>query len=361
MAPLNYEIIRKQLEAEFAAVDAELLDGRQHDVDKKLRKHFEVIFKSKTQAYREVLLGCLLARLHDRTIDIHKPYMGQGENAYNGRTLDERVVNPFLTEKRIPSSRGPFLSTFRRSVEFDKSTRDGLRDKGGYDSLLALIDRIAETSQEKILKNILRYLLSCLIVLRSATQVPLSKLHRISLEQYGDLIEGLLATPSGGRFPVMLAEVTFMAIKRSFKLDWKIEVQGINAADRPSGAGGDITIKKGESILMAAEVTERPILKSRVVSTFQMKIAPQEIEDYMFLGYDKVDDEVMQQARQYFSQGHEINFLEIKNWILVILATIGKEGRSTFNAEITEKLNVPDMPAALKVAWNKQIERLTSV
>jgi len=112
---------------------------------------------------------------------------------------------------------------------------------------------------------------------------------------------------------------------------------------------------------MAAEVTERPILKSRVVSTFQTKIAPQEIEDYMFLGYDKVDDEVMQQAKQYFAQGHEINFLEIKGWILVILATIGKEGRGAFNAEIAERLNAPDMPAALKVAWNKQIEKLTSV
>ncbi|MHB8486311.1 MAG: hypothetical protein ACYDCM_11395 [Candidatus Acidiferrales bacterium] len=74
-----------------------------------------------------------------------------------------------------------------------------------------------------------------------------------------------------------------------------------------------------------------------------------------------LNDEVMQQARQYFAQEHEINFLEIKDWILVILATIGKEGRSAFNAEITEGLNEPDMPAALKVAWNKQIERLTSV
>jgi|SRR6185437_4411128 len=238
MAPLNYEIIRKQLEAEFAAVDAELLEGQHHEIDKKLRKHFEVIFKSKTQAYREVLLGCLLARLHDRTIDIRKPYMGHGESAYNGRTLDERVVNPFLTEKRIPSSRGPFLSTFRRSVEFDKFTRDGLRDKAGYDSLLALIDRIAQTAEEKDLKSILRYLLSCLVALRTATQVPLSKLQRISLEQYGDLIDGLLSTPSGGRFPLMLAEVTFTAIKRSFKLDWKIEVQGINAADRSSGPAG---------------------------------------------------------------------------------------------------------------------------
>jgi len=48
------------------------------------------------------LIGCALARLHDDEIDITKPYMNQGDDAFNGRTLDERVVNPFLQENEIP-------------------------------------------------------------------------------------------------------------------------------------------------------------------------------------------------------------------------------------------------------------------
>ncbi|HYT06389.1 MAG TPA: hypothetical protein VEL77_01970 [Rugosimonospora sp.] len=361
MPSIDYTLIRKVLEAEFATVEAQSLEGKEPAIAKGPRKHFDAIFASTTQAYREVLLGCILARLSSREIDIQKPYIGHGDDAYNGRTLDERVVNPFLHDKRIPCSRGPFLSTFRRSVMFDEATRDGLRDKVGYDSLLALIKMVAKTDSDADLKGTLRDLLFGFIRLRSAAHVPLARLHRISLEQYGRLIDGLLSTASGGRFPLMLAEVTFVTVNRVFNLDWTIDVQGINVADRPSGAGGDITIKRGTSVLMAAEVTERPVEKSRIMSTFQVKIAPQSIEDYLFLVRNEPDEEVMRQARQYFSQGHEVNFLEIKNWILVILATIGKSGRATFNEVLSEKLQAADVPAALKVAWNKQVELITSV
>jgi hypothetical protein len=179
------------------------------------------------------------ARLSDPKIDITKPYVNQGDDAYNGRTLDERVVNPFLHERRIPSSKGPFLAAFRRSVRFDESTREGLRDKESYDSLLSLIKLLKKARNEKALLTILWYTLYRFIKLRIASEIPLVKLRRISLEQYGHLIEGLLHTPSGGRFPMMPAESTFIAIKRVYNLPWEIEVQGINVADKFSGAGAD--------------------------------------------------------------------------------------------------------------------------
>jgi hypothetical protein len=112
---------------------------------------------------------------------------------------------------------------------------------------------------------------------------------------------------------------------------------------------------------MAAEVTERTVDKTRVVSTFQTKIAPQGIEDYLFLVTGQADSEVMKQARQYFSQGHEINFFEMKNWIVVILATISSAGRAIFNEILMQKLEAQDIPASLKVAWNNEIAKLTAV
>lgn len=159
----------------------------------------------------------------------------------------------------------------------------------------------------------------------------------------------------------MLVETTFTAIKRVYNQDWVIEVQGINVADRSSGAGGDITLKRENAILLAAEVTERPVQRSRIISTFQTKIAPQGIEEYLFLVRGETDEDVMRQARQYFSQGHEVNFLQITDWILVILATIGKAGRAIFNGVLLEKLSAADIPATLKVAWNRQIEIITAM
>src|SRR5215469_4332713 len=358
MSAIDYEAVRRLLEAEFVKVETDYLDGREPQAPER-PTDFDTVFRSRTQAYREVLLGCVLARLNDRSIDIHKPYVNLGKDAYNGRTLDEKVVNPFLHEKRIPSSHGPFLAVFRRSVKFRKATRGGTRDKTGYDSFVALVDLISELDDERDLKQILQCLLFRFVRLRIAADIPLSKLHRISLEQYGQLVDGLLATPSGGRFPVLLVEATFTAIKRAFDRPWLIEVQGINVADRAAGVGGDITIRQGQVILLAIEVTERPVERTRVISTFQAKIAPQGIEDYLFLVRGETSDDVMRQARQYFSQGHEVNFLEIRGWILMILATVGKVGRAIFNEVLLAKLDDAEMPAELKLAWNTQIDRIT--
>lgn len=358
--PIDYQVAKQTLDAEFAVVEEAVLSGEIPGCDNAaLPENFEVIFNSRTQAYREVLLGCILAKLQDHAIDVRKPYVAHGEFSYNGRTLDERVVNPFLHDKRIPSSRGPFLSAFRRNVAFVPATREGLRDKEAFDSLLGIIHFVNGAPEEDLVK-ILRYTLWRFIQLRDVAEVPLAKLQRISLEQYDQLVNGLLATPSGGRFPVLLIEAAFTAIRDTFGLGWEIEVQGINEADRAAGAGGDITIRAGNARLLAAEVTERPVERSRVVATFQAKIGPQGIEDYLFFVRDGVEEDVMRQARQYFAQGHEVNFLEIRAWLRTILATIGRPGRGAFNRVLMHKLEAPGVPAALKVAWNEQIARITA-
>src|SRR5271157_2239102 len=137
--PIDYENARTLLDETFAQVEADLLQGRATPPCAGTDRSFDIVFQSNTQAYREALLGCTIARAQDRDIEIRVPYMGQGTRPFNGRTLDERVINPFLSSKRIPCSRGPYLSVFRRSVGFTKATREGLRDKAGYDAMLKLI------------------------------------------------------------------------------------------------------------------------------------------------------------------------------------------------------------------------------
>lgn len=359
--PIDYESAKKLLETTFVEVEASFLEGTAPKVNEEVRIFCETLFRSRTQAYREVALGCVIARILDRNVSIWQPYLSQGSQAFSGRTLDERVINPFLHSKRIPSSRGPYLSVFRRSVQFDSSTRDGLRDREGYDALLGLLRYVESVSESPELLNVLRHLLYSFVQLREEANIPLARLQRVSLEQYDLLVSRLLDTPSGGRFPVMLVVATLKAVKEFFGLDWAIAWQGINVPDAVSGAGGDISVTRAGEILMAAEVTERPVEKSRVVTTFNTKIAPSGIEDYLFfVNLPRVASEAREQARQYFAQGHEVNFLEIKDWIIMSLATMGKRGRAIFNRELLNLLDAPDVPRSLKVAWNEHIQRLTS-
>lgn len=127
MPTIDYSEARRLLEQEFAIAEAALGRGEPPAVDQPVIDACDIMFRSTTQAYREVLLGCAIAKMLDNSTDIRLPYVQHGPNAFNGRTLDERVVNPFLQDKRIPSSRGPYLGVFRRSVRFDGNTREGLR------------------------------------------------------------------------------------------------------------------------------------------------------------------------------------------------------------------------------------------
>jgi hypothetical protein len=227
--------------------------------------------------------------------------------------------------------------------------------------MLKLIRHLEDARDQEAIDRFLRYLLFKFAELREAAAVPLARLHRISLEQYDAFISGLLQVASGGRLPVLLVLATFRAIKDYFGLDWEIEYQGINVADAAAGAGGDITIRSAGQVVLAAEVTERPIDRNRVAATFNTKIAPNGIDDYLFfVRLAGVAPEATAQARQYFTQGHEVNFLEIKDWILMSLATMGRRGRDLFNRNLIALVDAADIPRPIKVAWNDQIERLVA-
>ncbi len=359
--PIDYQTARGLLETEFPKAERWLLQGSSPTVPEQFKATCSILFASKTQAFREALLGCLVARLQDKDINIRQPYVRQGPNAFSGRSLDEKVINPFLQDKRIPSSRGPYLSVFRRSVEFSKPTREGIRDQDAYDTFLKALAHIESISEDSAFITLLNYLLLEFAKLRERSEIEIVHIQRLSLEQFGSLVTSLLGIPSGGRFPLLLSVATFQAINETFDLDWNINWQGINVADAASGAGGDITVTKAGITIVAAEVTERPIDRARVLTTFNNKIAPSAIGDYLFfVRLPGVSEDAKQLARHYFAQGHEINFLEIKDWILMVLAAIGKNGRQAFNQCLVTLLDDPDIPSGLKVAWNEQVSNIAS-
>jgi hypothetical protein len=353
---LDYEAARTCLEEHFRQVEEAFrpgTDSPEHEVG----EHLDALFASRTQAYREVLLGCTLAIIQDDSIDPSLPYVNQGDAAFNGRTLDERVVNPFLRAQQAPSSRGPYLSVFRRSVKINAATRDGVRDKNGYDALLSCVGYLNDSSEAERLQ-LLDALLWRFLMLREASSVRLMQIRRFSLHQYARLMERLIATPSGGRFPLFLVVATFRAIQDRTGANWDVEWQGINVADAASGAGGDVSIIEDGRTVLAAEITERIVDHARLTATFSTKIAPNAIPDYIFFITAAPDAATVAQAQAYFGQGHEVNFIEILGWIRSILATLGQAGREAFNQHLLELIGDLDVPVAAKRAWNEIVGAL---
>ena len=358
--PFDYERAAEALAQLFGDSENLFRDGKEAPVPKVFAQNVDALFASKTQSYREVALGCGLVRLLDKSLNLRLPYVNQGKGAFNGRTLDEDVVNPFLHDRQVPASKGPYLATFRRSVKFDDATREGTRDKIGYDALIKVLEGFEATKKDLEIENLLRFILGRFVALRDASKVPIAKINKLTLDQYETLFDPLLQTKSGGLIPVLLTVAMFQTIAECFKLDWKIEWQGINVADKAKGAGGDISvITPKEGLICAIEVTERPIDRARVVSTFNTKISPNGIGDYMFVfsgGRPAAD--ARQVANQYAGQGHDVNFVEIKPWLLNNLATIGTKCRAAFTRNFLALLDTKEVPAAIKVKWNDLVKRL---
>jgi len=334
MAVLDYTKATIILAELFQEAEAAFSNKQTPPAAPEIARAADALFASGTQSYREVLLGCGLARILDRSINIRCPYMNQGENAFNGRTLDERIINPFLLDRMIPCSKGPYLAVFRRSVELRPATASGLRDKTGYAAMMEYLAAL-EGADEIDTKALVLYLLYRFVMLRDASNILLFRISRLSLEQYRALVTKLLQVQSGGLIPLLLAVAMLRTIQLCYSLDWEIEWQGINVADKASGAGGDIIVKEKNAVILAIEVTERPIEESRVISTFNTKIIRSGIEDYLFIYSSSLpSDSARQVAKTYFSQGHEINFLQIQEWIVNNLGTVGAKCRSIFTREI---------------------------
>jgi hypothetical protein len=356
----DHENARSLLENAFAGAEQCFHRHIAPAWEKQHAERLDALFESRTQAFREVLIGCALAKATIPGVDVHLPYANMGDRAFNGRTLDEQVVNPFLQTKQLPCSRGPYLSVFRRSVRFTAATRSGLRDRETYDKFLKLVE-LVDGGTVSCAKQVLVSLLYRFLLLREQSMVALARVKRLSLPQCARLIARLLSVPSGGRFPVDIATAVLAATNDRFTLGWRIESQGINVADIASGAAGDITVtaRSGERVI-AAEVTERPVTADRIVATFNAKIAPAEIADYLFLVRNAADPKATEQLAAYFAQGHELNVVSLQDWATMTLATIGGAGRSAFLGRMLERLDGQATPNHLKMAWNAAIESLAA-
>ena len=180
----------------------------------------------------------------------------------------------------------------------------------------------------------MRYLLRQFIELRESGSIVLKKIAKPNLEQLARLIEGLLTVKSGGRIPAILATALFQTITECHSLGWNVEFQGINVADKSSGAVGDITIRKSGAIILGIEVTERPIDQARVTLTFNQKISPNSLADYLFITTSNPHKEATDAARSYTGVGHEMNFVLLAPWLTNNLATLGPVCRAMFQAKV---------------------------
>lgn len=68
--PIDYEVARRILKEEFEAAEREVGENTPVVVQAVISESTSRLLASRTQAFREALIGCCLARIIDQEIDI---------------------------------------------------------------------------------------------------------------------------------------------------------------------------------------------------------------------------------------------------------------------------------------------------
>ena len=146
---INAESAREILDAALIAAEEAFHSGERRPVAAPvISECTEKLFASSTQAYREALVGCTVARIVDDRIDIRLPATESGDNAFSGRSLADNVITPFLRLHSIPASGGPYLSSLRGGAKFIPGGAPRIqRDAQGFDSLVSIVQYLVDGTQ----------------------------------------------------------------------------------------------------------------------------------------------------------------------------------------------------------------------
>src|ERR1051326_109715 len=291
-----------------------------------IAERIETVSRSATnRACVRVLLACSLAKCSHPGIDIRKPYTEIGDTgAYAGRSYDERYIQPFIIEHRLPcNSTTAFLTpAFRnRNVVLTPDLNMVGRPPQLYKATLQLLTDVYEDriSAENLLGETIRWLLiikeeqssirnSLLADLRSSTGVlPLSS------EDIVTIIEQHLKSPNSSRLPVLVVAASYVAAKE-FLGEKILPLEGHNAADRQTQSLGDVHI----TLIDDNEIVTVYEMKAKRVTQNDLNIALQKInrnkqgrriDNFIIITTDEIEERVKSYAASLYTQTGGIEFV----------------------------------------------------
>lgn len=306
-----------------ACLDVSLVD----DAEISERVHF-VARNLQNRAGVRLLLAALLAKVYHPHLDIRKPYTEIGDDdAYSGRTYDERFVTPFIHKYQLPCNpTTAFLTPALRNRNTILTPDVNLvgRPPSLYKAILQLLTDVYEERVDAadLLSETVRQLVvfrdernqrikSLLSGLRSLDEaIPLSAENIVSLiEQHLRFKQANIR--GGSRLPVLVVAAAYKAAS-AYLGEQVLPLAFHNAADEQTGSLGDveITLINDNRIITSYEMKTRRVTRDDIDRAIQ-KIEPLEhrIDNYIFITTDVIDAQVQEYARSLYDETGGIEFV----------------------------------------------------
>ena len=273
-----------------------------------------------------LLMACLLAKIHRPEVDVRKPYTEIGtDDAFSGRTYDEQFITAFIDHHELPCNpTTAFLTPALRNRNATLTSDLNLvgRPPQLYQTLLQLLTDVYEdnVSAEAMLAEVIR----CLVVLRDEQrqrmQTLLAQLKTVkgatplSSEAIVTLIQQHFSSPKSSRLPVLVVAAAYKAAA-NYLGETVLPLQGHNAADKQTGALGDleITLIDEDDIVTSYEMKAKRVTKNDINHALQkISQSNKHIDNYLFITTDVIDPEVKGYATSLYDEsgGIEIAILD---------------------------------------------------
>ncbi len=275
-----------------------------------------------------LLMACLLAKIHNPSVDVRKPYTEIGEaDSFSGRTYDEQYITKFIVEHELPCNpTTAFLTPALRNRNSTLTPELNLvgRPPRLYQTMLRLLDVVCRrrVSAEDLLAETVRWLLIVRDEQRQRMETLLAALQTaegaipLSSEAIVRLIEQHLNCRNSSRLPVLVVAAAYQAASEHLG-ERVLPLASHNAADRQTGALGDveITLLSDDAVITCYEMKDKRVTVNDISRALQ-KIGESErrVDNYIFITTDVIDVEVNEYAASMYDRtgGVEIVILDCR-------------------------------------------------
>ncbi|RLC90459.1 MAG: DNA methyltransferase [Chloroflexi bacterium] len=271
-----------------------------------------------------MLMTCALAKIHQPTVDIRKPYTEIGDSdTFSGRAeYDEKYIWPFAAENDLPvNATTAFLTPGFRTINVPLASPLVIsgRPKKLYEDTIQLLD---DVYRERITANeLLEETIRQLLLLKREQEGRLQQLLRelnasrnsvpLSSEEIVNLISQHLSSPKSSRLPVLIVAAAYQAAAQQLGERAK-PLLAHNAADLQTGALGDleITLVDDDNIVTSYEMKAKDVTKADIDLAIHKVVGSGiRIDNYIFVTTGRIDIDVAEYAASLYRETGGIEFV----------------------------------------------------
>ena len=294
-------------------------------VEARIEKPIYAICRNQNKAPIRYLMSGLVAKIEKPSINLRKPTTALGgDDAYEGRGYDERIVEPYVLKYQLPCNvTTAFLTPSFRTINrpLAREMFANSRPPEPYYQMMDVIEYV-ELYPEKA-ENVLLEIIRNLIAIKEENQLKIqsqlelikagSEITSLSSEEILNLIVQHLHCKNSSRLPVLIVAAAYRAVSDLIG-EHARELLSHQSADKQTGALGDmeITLTTEENTVTCYEMKSKPVLITDIEKSIgKISSYGRHIDNYIFITTEPVDKEVVNYTNGlYREMGTEVVVLD---------------------------------------------------